>query len=185
MPGLFRPGYGILTLRFFILGIVLGALYDIFRIRRIASRKTADGVSHSPRLNGPPRLSLRPELWEALLTFLEDVVFWLITSVAMILMHYVFCRGMIRGYWVLCSIAGFSAYYFSIGRLTTRYAEAFVCVIRKAVSIFLAYTLRPIFRIFKRMVGLILKKIKKSREIAYSRKKAAEFLALADKAFLR
>lgn len=184
MPGLYQPSFFPLTIRFFILGAFLGLFYDVFRIRRIASFLHSEGAP-SKRQNGIGRFLNKICLLETSVIFIEDLMFWTASAVAVILANYVLCRGIVRFYTVLCVGAGFTAYYFTVGKLTVKFAKVIISFIRKMICLIFGYTLRPILALFEKIYLLLRAKIAKLKAISYSKKAAADFLSLADRAFLK
>lgn len=73
-------------------GISIGFLFDIFRIRR--------------------RLLKLPNL----ITYIEDIIFWLITGAILIFVFYVVNSGTVRLYHIIALILGAILYFISISK---------------------------------------------------------------------
>ncbi|PKM62591.1 MAG: hypothetical protein CVU97_04560 [Firmicutes bacterium HGW-Firmicutes-21] len=80
-------------------GILLGLIYDFFRISRMFFLKNK------------------------IIIFFEDLLFCLICAVTFILLFYNFSFGQMRAYAFVSGIGGFCAYYFTLGRFTRAVCE--------------------------------------------------------------
>jgi len=75
-------------------GLLLGFIYDIFRVSRMFFLKNRT------------------------LLFFEDLLYCFVCALSFTLLFYNFSFGQMRAYAFLGSIGGFCAYYFTIGRFT-------------------------------------------------------------------
>ena len=185
MPGIYEAPYFLLTLRFSILGVFLGLVYDVFRIRRIAWSLQSVDKKESSAAGTFGRFLSKLRAADTVLIFFEDIVFFIFSSVSVILMHYVVLQGIIRAYSVFCVGLGFVIYYFTLGRLTVRFAEIIIAFIERILSFIFRHTLLPAIKIFKKLFSLIYVKFDEAAKRRYSKKTAAKFLDLADRAFLK
>ncbi len=81
-------------------GVLCGAVYDIFRILRAFAFKNR------------------------VIVFIEDVIYCLFVTLVFLVLFYNYSEGRIRFYAFAGIIAGFSAYYFTVGTLTRKIFEA-------------------------------------------------------------
>lgn len=109
----------------FLIGILLGAVYEIFRIRRAASRKA-----------GKRRLDF-------VLTLLEDVLFCLFASVALILATYKLYFGIPRWYAYVSVALGFFLWQKTVGRLIMKLSDKIIDVIAHLISLIKRKALTP------------------------------------------
>lgn len=111
------------------LGVAFGVLYDVFRILRRAVR----GIDRSPVGYA--------------LTFAQDILFFVITAAASAIFFYKFNSGRVRLSGVAFMILGFSAYYFTVGRLVMLVADAIISFIYKVfcqIVRFLCFLFSPV-----------------------------------------
>ena len=121
--GAFLP----LFLASFLLGLVLSALYDLFRIRRLALRLTSEKsaaesffVRHRERI-------------DTVLCLGEDLAFFLLASVALILLDFKLYHGVPRWYAPAAALGGFFLWRATVGRLTMLFAGAFLRGLRAVI----------------------------------------------------
>ncbi|MCI8362351.1 MAG: spore cortex biosynthesis protein YabQ [Clostridia bacterium] len=106
---------------FTITGIIIGVFFDIFRILR-RSFKTPD-----------------------IITYIEDVLFWVFTGIFFITVLFKFNNGEIRSYVLLGLILGIIVYMLSISKYFIKINIAIIKIIKKI----LAYPIRIILKIIK------------------------------------
>lgn len=135
---------------FSIVGVTIGLLFDIFRILR-KTIKTNDIV-----------------------TYLEDILFWLLTGIIIIISMYYFCDGQLRFFMVIGIILGTVIYILTISRYVIK-VSVFIINLVKRIIIYpfvIIYRFvkkiifRPIFIIcinFRKNLIKNVKKYKKSR----------------------
>ncbi len=128
-------------LAFFIAGICIGILFDIFRI----TRKTFK----TPNI----------------ITYIEDILFWLITGAILLFTIFTFTTGEIRLYMVIFLVFGSFIYFISISKYFIIINTKILCFF-KSIIIFL---LKPLLLLknvvycrFKKIFSKILKKNQKS-----------------------
>ncbi len=130
-----------------LLGIALGAVYDIFRILRVGRGATGGDTAPVRRLRAyrlrelahwPKRKKKRTGKargrLSVLLVFFEDILFCLICAVVTTLFFFDCNMGVIRWYLLMGLLLGFCAYYFSVGKAVIRFA-ALICAAVRAVLI--------------------------------------------------
>lgn len=139
---------------FSIVGVTIGILFDFFRIIR-KTIKTND-----------------------FFTYIEDILFWIITGIIIIFSMYYFCDGELRFFMVIGIILGTSIYLFTISRYVIKISLFFMnIIINPILAIFRFFKkkiLRHIFIVcinFRKNFIKILKKYKKNRGILKKREK--------------
>lgn len=99
-----------------IFGAVSGAVYDLFRVFRVFAPHNA------------------------LVVFAEDMIYCLAFASLMCVLYYNYTNGRIRLYALICAAAGFTAYYFTLGKVVSAFAlrvKAFICALfRRARAFF-------------------------------------------------
>ena len=129
----------------FIIGIMLGAIYDVFRIRRKAARKA-----------GKRRLDF-------VLTLFEDVVFCLFATVCMILATYKLYFGIPRWYAYVSCALGFFLWQKTVGRLIMKLSDKIIDLIARAFSFIKRKLLCPMFLRFKDLTKKITAKCRRHK----------------------
>lgn len=92
-----------------ILGMFLGAVYDLFRALRLSFRHP------------------KP------LVFFEDILFMLVSGISYYSFCTELCRGQIRFFVLLASLIGFAAYLSTVGRLVSRAFAKSVMIAKNAL----------------------------------------------------
>lgn len=165
-----------LLIKSFLSGVALGVFYDLIR-----AFKMFFGVSYT-RPTTDRSVAVRAVAYAV--TFLTDILFWIIVGITSVLLMYSVGGGVFRGLTYVGLIGGILLYYFSIGRLMLRVSEAVVNFIKKVlrrVAKILAVPFvwvgrRAIF-LFHLTIGKFIGKIKDRR----ARKKARAEIDLVEK----
>ena len=108
-----------------LLGGCIGAVYDTFRIIRIA-------FPHGKRI-----------------VFIEDCIFVFVSAVFTFFFSVSFLNGFFRIFVVVGEILGFIFYYFTIGVLVFRCSKTLVFAIKSFVKWFYHIFLLPVYHFFK------------------------------------
>lgn len=135
---------------FTIVGIIIGILFDIFRILR-KSFKTKDIVTH-----------------------IEDIFFWILTGIIIILSMYRYSNGELRFFMIIGIIMGTLIYMITFSKYVIRISVFILKIIKRIIiypfnlmkKILKKIIFRPIFIIcinFKRNIINFVKKNKKNR----------------------
>ncbi len=124
----------------FLIGIMLGAIYEIFRIRRKAARKA-----------GKYRLDL-------VLTVFEDIIFCLFASVCLILVTYKLYFGIPRWYSYAACALGFFLWQKTVGRLIMKLSDKIIDLISRALSFIKRKLVKPAFGKVKELTKKITAK---------------------------
>lgn len=156
-----------LLIKSFLSGVVLGIFYDIIR-----AFKMFFGVSYA-RPTKARSVAVRVVAYA--ITFITDILFWLVVGVTSILLMYGVGGGIFRGLTYVGLVGGILLYYFSIGKLMIRISETVVDFIKKLIRRAVRVLAIPFARIgrgaiflFHLTIGNFIGKIKDRR----ARKKA-------------
>ena len=158
------------------LGFLFGAYYDIFRVWRLVMRCSARTV------------------------FIQDLLFFASASLGTFLFALAVTGGEMRVYLFLGLAVGFSAYYFTIGRVVIRCAGAVCAAVLKAWRWFwnmVFYPFRLFFRLLRRPASwlsrfagnmakkfreFLKKRLKHTRTLLYNQKEQRKVAHRAKKA---
>ncbi len=130
----------------FLLGIFISAIYDVFRIRRFALRKTEAAA----------RLFKRLSLVDAVLCFFEDILIILFSAVCVILLSFKLSRGIPRWYGIFAVLIGFTLYHVTLGRIVMLSASKILGAISALIKLMLRYTVKPL----KKPIILLTERVK-------------------------
>lgn len=135
-------------INFILTGFIIGILYDVFRILR-KSFKTLDIV-----------------------TYIQDIIFWILTGIILLYSIFTFNNGELRGYIFIGILSGVVLYMLLISKYFICVTVKFIKFIKKIIfypinilhKFILKYIFRPIHRIISK-INIKLPKIKlKNRE---------------------
>ncbi len=118
----------VLFLIFSLNGVIIGLIFDFFRILR-KSFKTSN-----------------------LMTSIQDIIFWIITGISVIFFMYNFSDGTIRFYMFLSLLFGFIIYILAISQYIIKifvYIIKTVKTILNSIIKFITYPLKKIITFFK------------------------------------
>lgn len=113
---------------FTITGIIIGIFFDIFRILR-RSFKTPD-----------------------IITYIEDILFWIFTGIFFIMVLFKFNNGEIRSYVLLGLIFGIIIYMLIISKYFIKINVKIIKIIKKILS----YPIKIIFKIIKPLNFIVI-----------------------------
>ncbi|MBE6631438.1 MAG: hypothetical protein E7623_01920 [Ruminococcaceae bacterium] len=135
----------------FFIGMLLGILWDLFRILRMAramgKRKKLQRVA-----------GCLQKLWQNssdILTAFEDILFFTLAAVLVCIFLYHANSGKLRGIVVFSSFTGFLFYYFTLGRLVFRLSERIINVLSFLVKTVFKFTFLPVFCLIKKIFLII------------------------------
>lgn len=135
-----------LFLIFTINGIIIGLLFDIFRILR-RSFKTSDGI-----------------------TYIQDILFWILTGFILLYSIFTFSNGEIRFYMFLGVFLGCLIYMLLFSKYFIKINVKIILVLKKIIGKILSIVLFPINiiirfikKIFFKPINFITINIKKSK----------------------
>ena len=140
----------LLLLYSLLVGVFLGVLWDIFRILRIM----AYGKALPPKNLFIPLPSSEKEVVKALsvahtqkflsmagiLIFISDILFSLSAAISLILLIFHINNGEVRAVALIGAAFGFTAYYFTVGKLTVFFSERIIRLIKKLLRFCSAFS---------------------------------------------
>jgi spore cortex biosynthesis protein YabQ len=137
----------------FAAGIILGAIYEIFRLRRMAISFTRAG---------------KAGIADTVITALEDVIFLIFCAVVMILIAYKLNYGIPRWYSYTAAILGVILWRRTAGRLVLKLADKIISLVKRVLkTVFGRILLFPIRCVLK-FIGKQILKIENNRAKAYT-----------------
>ena len=113
---------------FIICGVIIGIIFDIFRILR-KSFKTPD-----------------------IITYIEDILFWIITCVLFAYTIFTYNNGEIRLYIFIGALVGILMYILTISRYFIKFCVKIIEIIKKVIKKFVVYPLKIILKILRKFV---------------------------------
>lgn len=116
---------------FILTGLIIGILFDCFRILR-KSFKTADWI-----------------------TYIQDIIFWILTGIIVLFSIFKFNNGEIRSYIILGIFFGFLMYMLTISKFIVKYTVLLIQLLKKIIT----YPINIIINIFKKIVITPIKHI--------------------------
>ena len=141
------------------LGVISGAVYDVFRIRRAAFR--IPGTRFFRRGKGRA---------DTVLTFFEDILFSLFCTFVFILIAYRLSFGLPRWYSAAAYAGGFFLYRGTVGVLVMRSAEAIIGAVCIAVRFVYRKMICPVYTFAHRRISAAVNKIRSAERAAYTEK---------------
>lgn len=149
-----------------LLGGFLGAVYDVIRLSRALigvrySDRLSSRLAHTalpwigclPTETSQPRK--RREMATNLFIAVGDVCFFLVASVAVPVFLYHANNGILRWYLMVGVLLGFVLYRMTLGRMTEVFSEIFTFAVRVLWTYLYRLLLRPIFRAFAWLIGML------------------------------
>lgn len=121
-----------LFLIFVINGIIIGLVFDFFRILRI-SFKTKDFV-----------------------TYIEDIIFWIITGIILLYAIFIFNNGQIRLFMFIGVGIGIISYILLVSKYVIKINVFIVNIIKKIILIPLNFIYKIIKKIFFRPISFVI-----------------------------
>ena len=113
-----------LFLVYIISGMLIGILFDIFRVLR-KSFNTKD-----------------------FFTYIEDIIFWIITGLFLIFVIFRFNNGEIRGYSICGILLGIAIYIFSISKIFIKINVKIITFLKKIITYIYRFVIRVIKKLF-------------------------------------
>lgn len=186
-----------------LLGVILGVVYDVFRILRIArvpyimpKGKFYELIKIPERKNKKNKTKLKNifEISDAAITFIEDVAFWLIAALGEILFIYHINGGAIRIYFIFLTFIGAAIYFFTVGKITAYFSVRIIFLIRCLLYWFfyiIIYPVKLVLILFENAVSFLINitfvpiiiSIRKCRAKIYSQKRIIRILTQSRKGF--
>ena len=165
----------LLLLYSLLVGAFLGVLWDTFRILRIMA------YGKSPQIKNLfiPLPSSEKEVKKALsvahtqkffstagiLIFISDILFSITAAISLILLVFHINNGDVRAVALVGAAVGFTAYYFTVGKVTVFFSEHIIRLFKKISTFFIKLLVLPILKTLFKPLCLLLTFI-----LAYFRK---------------
>ena len=118
-----------------LIGIVIGMIYDIFRMIRIAV---------------PDKIKGKPA--ESLIVFFEDILFWMISAVIFIVFIYYVNKGHTRLVMITDALIGFILYHFTLGRLVMFCSGFIIGIVKSFLNLLDKIFVKPLIFAFTRVI---------------------------------
>lgn len=133
-------------------GVLLGVVNDLNRIIRVFC-----GVKYSEKRFGRlyelvlpvvhrPLLRKENKFHQkalAVLIFFQDIIFFIVASIGIILLNYEFNEGRFRFFVVIAVSIGFLLYYFTLGKVVMTVSEGIVFLIKATFLVVFSIMFRP------------------------------------------
>lgn len=126
---------GNLFLIFVINGVIIGLVFDAFRILR-KSFKTSD-----------------------LITIIEDIIFWIITGIIVLYSVFIFNNGEIRFFMFIGIFLGVLLYMILLSKYIIKISVKIINILKKIISFIFKILLFPIQTIYKILKNILKKPI--------------------------
>ena len=155
-------------LRAFVLGLLLGALYDVIRLSRIifgVSVYSDKNREFSLYARGVKNIFARKRgnIFTCIYLALTDFVFFLLSAVIFILFLYIFNYGIFRWFFLIFSILGFLFYYKTAGRLfvsASTVVSSYLMLVLNLILFAAVYPFRTLVKLIRRLVHPLISDIK-------------------------
>ena len=185
------------------IGAVIGAVFDVFRIIRIAlfnssaqnhngkiycllSKVQRKRIFSSLSRGGPRRLQSR-DVFEYVLVFALDIVFSLFVSACSIILIYTANMGRVRLYILLAEFFGFLLYHKTLGVVVIRFSSLIIALIDTALKLMYNISVYPIlllvFTLYRRLVGFFVAFVGGLIGFLYTKKRKSAYISLAKRGF--
>lgn len=187
----------------FFFGILLGWIYDLFRVMRMLFGETFSFCKRTPYLyqksipilNRPLKQStfLDQRRWiRRGVLFLGDLAILLLAGIGLAVLCFHFNQGRFRFFTVPLLLLGFGLYRVTVCRIFLLFSEKILFLLRAIFSVVFYLVFRP-FLVFFRILALFFKKIyanlifsiAKIKEMLYNNRRKKSLLKKAQKAFLQ
>ena len=115
-----------------LLGVILGALYDVFRILRLSASSTAprgaffEKIKPRGRLFRPRKPRKVRKTFKNIAVFIEDIAFFILCAAAEILFFLKENNGEIRIYCLIFTLCGFVLYHVFPGKIVIYFSSAII-----------------------------------------------------------
>lgn len=120
-----------LFLIFILNGVLIGIIFDIFRILR-KSFKTPNFI-----------------------TYIEDILFWIISAIIILYSLFIFNNGQFRGYIFIGIFFGIAIYMLFFSKFIINFSVKIISFVKKTISFIfkiISFPIKIIFNIIKRIV---------------------------------
>ena len=154
-----------LLLKAFLLGVALGFFYDGVRFVKMLC-----GVRYDSKNVGEVVGSRIKAVFLYAVTFIFDLLFWVIFGISAVLLFYNVSGGVFRAGALLAMLGGLFLYYISLGRLMLALSARLVILLHKIfrfalkiLSVPLSFGGKILFSLYHLTIGKILGRIKEEK----------------------
>ena len=126
---------------FLIDGILIGFVFDIFRILRKSFKH------------------------KNIIIYIQDILFWIITGVILLYSAFILNDGQFRNFMYLGAIVGFFIYLFTLSKAFIKISVSIIAFLKKIVSLILKFLLIPIKKIILKPFRFLVINIRKMSKI--------------------
>lgn len=133
---------------FILTGFLIGILFDIFRVLR-RSFKTSD-----------------------IITYIEDIIFWIITGLIILYVSFVFNNGQIRGYTLLGLMLGGILYLLIFSNIFIKVMVTILNHIKKILKFIIniaTYPIKFVIKIFQKPIHFIFINLSKYKNNIFNK----------------
>ena len=145
----------------FVMGIILGALYEIFRLRRIASRC---GTNKAERII------------DTVIVAVEDTVFLVFVAVVMALIAYKLNYGIPRWYSYGAAILGVILWRKTAGRLVIKLGDKIILLVKRILKTVFGRIIFAPIRLVLKIIGKFILRIENNRARSYTERYQSRIL---------
>ncbi len=163
-------------------GALLGFVYDVFRFFRVLVWGEASLTSQ--------KMGAGRSFVKGAAVFFQDVLFCVLSAVALLLLLYYTNDGQFRGLALIGIAAGLFVYFCTVGRLFSKLFSRMAVTVRRALAALLKLLLLPfklIFKAYQATVGKVIRsirvKIVKIKDEKYTAKITEQYRARAKEGF--
>lgn len=164
--------YGFIFIYSIIIGVILGVVYDVFRIQRITMESDNKYIT----------------VIRDIIIFVEDIIFAVISAVFIVVMIFHVNDGQIRWFVLFGTGVGFIIYYNTIGRIVILCSEKIIAFIRYCIRMIKKFIykffIKPIIKSVKFIVVLSYVRYMKIKNKRYTASYTARMLKKASEGFL-
>ncbi|MBQ2765585.1 MAG: spore cortex biosynthesis protein YabQ [Clostridia bacterium] len=166
-----------------ILGVILGVFFDLMRISRVFLS-----------LHGTGKVAqIASETVLTAVSFIEDIIFFVVSAVTLVLFCFQANGGTARGFILLGALGGFFIYLETVGRLTKLISNALARLIYRILSFIWRRMLMPIARVilhlilklYKLTLGRAVDRVFTWRHKHYTEKSAGELTLYCSRLFIK
>jgi len=159
-----------------VMGGVLGVLYDVFRIFRIAFSSDSEGKIR--RRHKHADFIIRG------LIFVQDILFWIIAAIFTVIFVFMANTGQVRLFALGAQFAGFLVYHFTLGKLVMRISDKIIRGIKFVLRMLNEYVIIPIVRLLVFLYDKLYKIVERKIMIRYTKREKIRLLSQAKRGFL-
>lgn len=164
--------YGAIFIYSIVIGIILGVVYDVFRIQRITMESDNKYFT----------------VIRDIIIFIEDIIFAIISAIFIAIMIFYVNNGQIRWFALFGTSIGFIIYYNTIGRIVILCSEKIIAFIRYCIrmikNLVCRFLIKPVIKFVRFVIILSYVRYMKIKNKRYTATYTARTLRKASEGFL-